>query len=315
MYHSFLLVDGEYRSLNIPLRPENRKELEERVRKYQTIESITVWNRYVLDQYETYDLCLKYHRICPADARTFSSRYHALAWICRKQLLRSDLNRSARIWLLYRLYKAEQSIAKSARAKEYFQYRQLSPSSHDSGPIPDTDRYPRILLQLAHEFGLHPDTLTRYFVFGKRLDQLEQISPGVRIRILTGNLEVCQAHMKALMEMPRSQLKEMIENPRCKKLIPPEITADKPAEPPRHRQPRIRLETAIKQTPTFDPDAVLNGLSYTVSAWKRTIVQTMAKATINTATVNGKEHLRLALDDLTQEISKLTLQLEGKTDE
>ena len=173
MYRSFLLVDYEFRTLNIPLPPEKRRALEELVRKHKQDTPIPTWNSYVLNQYDLYDLCEKHHTLFYTEDKYFLSRHHAIAWICRQQLLRGDLVKPARVWLLYRLYKAEKAIAKNKNSKDYFQYRQLSPSMRDTGPITDTNRYPGVILQLSAEYRIHPDTLVRYHSFGKKLDLLE----------------------------------------------------------------------------------------------------------------------------------------------
>ena len=317
MYRSFLLVDNEFRILNIPLPPEKRRQLDEQVRKRGRTPPIPTWNSYVLTQYDLYDLCLKYHTLFFTEDKTFPSRHHVLAWICRQQLMRNDLVKPARVWLLYRLYKAEKAVAKRKESKDYFQYRQLSPSQRDSGPAVDPNRYPEVLLQLSAEYRLHPDTLIRYHSFGKKLDWLESQFPGVRVRILTGKLEVQLSHMNPLMEMPREQLREMIDDPRCRKLIPPKnekLPENKP-ETARRKRTKIVLQTAIKQTPEYDPDAVLKGLGYTVAAWRKTLAQTMEKPLLHTATESGKEQIRAMLQGLTEETNRLLIHLEEKTDE
>ena len=316
MYRSFLLVDYEFRTLNIPLPPDKRRALEEQIRKNRPTQPIPTWNSYVLSQYEIYEQCEKHHRMFYTEDKFFASRHHAIAWICRQQLLRGDLVKPARVWLLYRLYKAEKAIAKSKQSRDYFQYRQLSPSQRDTGPIPDTNRYPSVMLQLSAEYRIHPDTLVRYHSFGKKLDQLENMFPGVRIRILTGKLDIQLNQISAVMEMPQKQLREMIENPRCRKLTAPKNGPPQgKAEPSRRKRSRIILQTAIKQTPEYDPDAVLRGLSYTVATWRKTLTQTREKPLLQTATEGEKQQICAMLQELTAETNKLIHHLEVEADE
>ena len=316
MYRSFLLMDYEFRALNIPLPPDKRRSLEEQIRKNRQPLPIPTWNSYVLSQYDAYELCDKYHMTFYTEDKYFPTRHHAVAWICRQQLLRSDLVKPARVWLLYRLYRAEKAIAKSKQSRDYFQYRQLSPSMRDTGPMIDTNRYPGVVLQLSAEYRIHPDTLVRYHSFGKKLDQLENMFPGVRTRILTGKLDIQLNQIGAVMEMPQSQLREMIENPRCRKLTAPKdrLPPNKP-ESTRRKRTKIVLQTAIKQTPEYDPDAVLKGLSYTVATWRKTLTQTREKPLLQTATESGKQQICAMLQELTAETNKLIHHLEGETDE
>lgn len=316
MLCSFLMVDYEFRTLNIPLPPEKYRAMEEQIRKNRQPMPLFTWNRYVLCQYDIYELCEKYHRMFNTEDKNFPSRIHAAAWICRLQLLRNDLARPARAWLLYRLYKAEKAIEKKKQSKDYFQYRKLSPSTRDTKPLISTTRYPDVLLQIAAEYRIHPDTLIRYNAFGKKIDQLEIMIPGSRARILTGKLEIRMNQMSAVLEMPREQLQKMLENPRCRKLTPPETSAprSKP-ETSRNKKPKIILQTAIKQTPEYDPDAVLKGLGYTVAAWRKTLAQTMEKPRLRTATESEKQQICAMLHELTAETDKLIHHLEEKADE
>ena len=316
MYRSFLLVDYEFRTLNIPLPPDKRKVMEEQIRKNRQTLPIPTWNSYVLCQYDTYELCEKHHMTFYTEDKYFPSRPHAIAWICRQQLLRNDLVKPARIWLLYRLYKAEKAIIKSKQSKDYFQYRQLSPSLRDTGPMIDTNRYPGVVLRLASEYRIHPDTLVRYHSFGKKLDQLENMFPGVRARVLTGKLDIQLNQISAVLEMPQKQLREMIDNPRCRKLTVPkdETPPNKPVSNRRKRS-KIILQTAIKQTPEYDPDAVLRGLSYTVATWRKTLTQTREKPLLQTATESEKKQICTMLQELTAETNKLIHHLEEDTNE
>ena len=56
MYRSFLLVDNEFRILNIPLSPEKRRMLDDQIRKYKQTIPIPVWNGYVLTQYDLFEI-------------------------------------------------------------------------------------------------------------------------------------------------------------------------------------------------------------------------------------------------------------------
>lgn len=117
------------------------------------------------------------------------------------------------------------------------------------------NRYTDVVLRLSTEYQIHPDTLVRYHSFGTKLDLLEKDFPGVRSRVLTGNLEIQLSHISPLLEMPKDQLRQMIENPRCKKLSAPREKQSKvKPESSRRKKTKIILQTAIKQTPEYDPD-------------------------------------------------------------
>ena len=139
--------------------------------------------------------------------------------------------------------------------------------------------------------------------------------PGTRIRILKGELDIPIMFMNALMQMPREELWKMISDPQCQKLVPPKeiVTEIRNARDPRYKN-RIHVETAIKETPAYDPDAELSGLTYTIGAWIRAINHTEGSNLQNT-TREGKERLRGALIRLKIETECLYRMLEEKEHE
>lgn len=308
-----LLVDDEFQSLSIPLPGAEYASLDYMIKKDVGHPSVTIWKNYIIDGFEQYNLYQKYHRYYRVDELFFANRDLAIAWICRHQLERSNLTVNARAWLLYRLYCAERKIIRKKQAKDDFQYKQMSPSSHfEDDPVSRLKEEATVLERISDEYRLSSATLRRYAVFGKGLDQLEKRYPGTRNRILTGKLEVARVHMTELLSMPPSELREMIDNPKCRRLVPPkqEKTENRMANG-NARKKNIRLKTGIKQMPTFDPDAELKGLTFTVSAWKSAVNRAKEKTDFNKATVVGKYRLRQALEELQIEINKLNRMLEG----
>ena len=60
------------------------------------------------------------------------------------------------------------------------------------------------------------------------------------------------------------------------------------------RREKMTCEPGIKQMPKYDPDAELNGLRYTVSAWRNAIARTALQADLRRATPAGKNSLKAA---------------------
>lgn len=302
-----LLIDDEFKSLDIPLTTDQYVTLEYQIRKGLYREPVLVWNDYIIEGFQRYNLYQKYHTFYRVIPEFLSNRYLAVAWSCRKQLTRTDLTANAEAWLLYRLYNTEQKIEQKKRAKDTFQYKQLSPSTHS---VPNLIRQVRedtaVLERISAEYKISSATLKRYNAYGKSLDQLERIFPGVRNRILTGDLEVARTRVPDLLRMPRQDLRAMIENPRCHRLDPPitekrEHTASKRGR----RSNSIKLNTGIKEMPAYDPDAELNGLVFTIGAWKSAVSRAIEKSDFDKATITGRVKLQDALSGLLTEINKL----------
>lgn len=308
----FLLADETFRSLNIPISPASRKEMERKIRKGEPVEPIISWKGYIVSGYEQDDLYLKYHRSVSTKEMFFPRKSDAIAWLCHQQLKRADLVWTAKAWLISRLYEALREVANRQVAREEFQYRQLSPSSHIHEPFGPPKENTLILRQLGTEYNYHRETIRRYVHFGRQLDELEGMVPGIRVRILTGELDVLIKHMPALIKMPVEDLKKMAENRKCKALLPPsEFIVKEEVRKDLRQKTDVHVEPGIKQMPEYDPDAELNGLRYTIPAWKKAILRTTTRTDFSRITDAGKKSLRLALSDLITEAECLNSMLEG----
>lgn len=314
--YRMLISDPAFRELDIPLNPAQRRDLDKRISKGTPTEPIPVWQNYILTGHERYDLCEKYHRFYRIRDMQFSRKYEAVAWVCREQLKRQELCRPAVCWLICRLYLALQNAENRKAAKDQFQYKQLSPSSrYESSPSEEAENR-ELMQKIGDEYGYHKATIRNYVRFGKQLDRLEEMFPGIRIRVLKGEVEVAIMFMDALLQMPRDQLEKMVTDPNCRKLQPPDEAMNRirKVRDPWFRR-KVHVDTGIKETPAYDPDAELDGLTWTIGAWVKAILRTGEKADLQQATESGKERLRQALETLGTAIDHLNRILEEDEDD
>lgn len=316
--YRILIPENSFRELNIPLPPAQYRDLEKRIRKGLSVEPVPVWHTYVLSGYERYELSEKYHRNYPVNDMHFTRKHEAIAWICRQQLERKDLHRQAVCWLIYRLYKALLEIEKQKAAKDLFRYKQLSPSLRSgSSEVAVSENY-TLMKAIGGEYGYHESTIRNYVRYGRQLDQLEEMFPGIRLRILKGEVEVPIMFMNAVVQMPKEQLAALIADPMCRKLLPPDDVQMKIrlARDTRYRnQDRIHVNMGIKETPAYDPDAELNRLTYTIGTWSKTIRRTDETADFRNATWKGRENLYRALMGLVLDMKNLSDKLEALENE
>ena len=86
----FFMADDTFKSLNIPISPNSRREMERKIRKGEMVDPIISWKGYILTGYEQDDLYLKYHR----NAHVFSSekRRYCVALPATIKKNRSDMD-------------------------------------------------------------------------------------------------------------------------------------------------------------------------------------------------------------------------------
>lgn len=297
--YRILNENSSFRELDIPLQPAQRRELEKRIGKCAPIDPIPVWKGWILIGYEKYELCLKHHRTYLCSEMYFRRQFEAVSWICREQLKRTDLCHPAKAWLVSRLYESLKEDENRRVAKDQFQYKMLSPSFRSEDYYAQLPESTTAMRQLGQEYGYSWRTIQRHVRFGKQLDLLENWFPGIRVRILKGEVVVTIKHFHLLMLMPRDELKKMVLDPACKKLEPPsKMLTDALQDRKSRAKENLHVETAIKNIPAYDPDAELNGLTFTIGAWVKAINRTCEKADFSHSTLNGKNRLRDTLTAL-----------------
>ena len=316
MFNRLIIPKDTFRELNIPISLAQMRDLEKWIKKGVNTEPIPVWQNYILTGYERYDLCEKYHRGYRVTDMFFTRKHEAVAWVCRKQLERKDLCRPAVCWLIYRLYSALQEAEKQKEAKDQFRYKMLSPSFRSESSTNAETENTALLKDIGEEYGLHKSTIRNYVRYGKQLDRLEEMFPGVRIRILKGEIEAPIMFMDAVMQMPKDQLLQMIHNPGCRKLQPPDRIRKKimSERDPRYRKD-IQINTAIKEMPAYDPDAELNRLTYTIETWDRSITRAKENADFQKTTEEGRAALFRALKILAGDTENLLHMLEEQAND
>ena len=62
MYSMLLVQDETFRTLNIPISPEDRKEMDRKIKKGDAVPPVLYWKGRILTGYEQNEIALKYHR-------------------------------------------------------------------------------------------------------------------------------------------------------------------------------------------------------------------------------------------------------------
>ncbi len=308
--YKILKKDKEYRELELPFSDTEEEKLIKEMRSGRQSRQIILWKGVIVEGYDYYDLCEKYHFSPKIEEYYFSHRDNVISWKCKKQLKRDDLHPNAFAWYLFRLYGAERVKEARQRKKEDFQLKQFSPNTPTPIPLrgPDSER---VMKKICEEYKICRGTLSRYIAFGRRLDKLEDMFPGVRERILLGQLCVVRSQMEDLLNTPRRELLKMIEDPECKKLLPKhrEIKETRKKE---KKNVGVKVETGIKNMPAYDPDAEINSLTYTIGAWTSQVTKVKERTNFQVVTNDGRERLMSAISNLVSEMVRLSRMLEVK---
>ena len=106
-----LKIDPEFQKQINPPSFEETHQLEMNILKEERVlNPIITWNGYIVDGHTRYQILRKYPFI-PFEVieKEFSSRYEALAWICKNQLGRRNLSPERKKFLLEQIFTIDKS--------------------------------------------------------------------------------------------------------------------------------------------------------------------------------------------------------------
>ena len=186
-----LKIDPEFQGKIPPLTFEELNQLEANIlRDGRIINPIIVWRGLIVDGHNRYTIAKKHPEIpFTVHEKEFASRYEAIIWICKNQLGRRNLTPEQKYYLMGKQYEAEKAAhggdRKSSDAKS---------SSLNANLIDSTKTCDRI----AAENGVSKDTVIRASKYMRGVEIAEELMPGLKQSILSGQTKVSKADMHRL---------------------------------------------------------------------------------------------------------------------
>ena len=190
-----LKIDPEFQSQIPPLTDDEFKQLEENILKEgKLISPLIVWNNTLVDGHNRYAILQKHPEIYFSTMPLrFENREEAVAWICRNQLGRRNLSPEQKRYLLGKQYEAEKKAAKIFRGN---QYTLAKKSGGDHGDNHHSGK--KTCDRIAEENGVSKDTVIRASKYMKGVEIAEELMPGLKQSILSGQTNVSKADMHRL---------------------------------------------------------------------------------------------------------------------
>ena len=219
-----LKIDPEFQSQIPPLTDDEFKQLEENILKEgKLLSPLIVWNNTLVDGHNRYAILQKHPEIYFSTMPLrFENREEAIAWICRNQLGRRNLSPEQKRYLLGKQYEAEKKAAKIFRGNQYTLAKK-SGGAHDDNHHSGKKTCDRI----AAENGVSKDTIIRASKYMKGVEIAEELIPGLKQSILSGQTKVSKADMHRLAKAAyydRAQTLQDILHPELK--VEPKPDAD-----------------------------------------------------------------------------------------
>lgn len=203
---SQLKIDPEFQNQINPPSFEETHQLEMNIFKEERVlNPIITWNGYIVDGHTRYQILRKYPFI-PFEVieKEFSSRYKALAWICKNQLGRRNLTPEQKKFLIWKQAEAEKQI-KSFHGNQYT-------LASESGLVqnePDHTKHGS-RSKVAAEHGTSESYVYRAEQFAKGVEAAEEAVPEAQKEILSGKIRATDREISSIAKVPKEKRPEVV---------------------------------------------------------------------------------------------------------
>ena len=201
-------VDLELKNKIPPLSAEEFRKLEENiVSDGEVIEPLVLWNDTIIDGHHRWEIIQRHPEI-PYKVKhmEFPDKWAAIVWMCRNQLGRRNLTEEQRTYLLGKELEAQKQTVGNSTSLRGEDGRFLQWDHCD--PIRDSGRTAE---KMAKEHGIGSATVNRAEQFAKAIDAAEELSPGFREGVLSGDIKAPRKVIAEIRHLPKEQKVEAIE--------------------------------------------------------------------------------------------------------
>lgn len=271
-----LRVDPELNLLVAPLAEDTRTDLENKMTSWGMSMPIRVWGTTILVDYEVYLFCRTNKIPLKLSAVAISNREEAISWICRDQLVRTDIPEEMRKYLIGKRCHAEKALGvmETTANKEAVKRGEVPVDNETSASVYDSTSV-RTCERLGAEYHISYGTVRKYSFYAEALDLVYKQEPAFGRLILRGNIRLSHEHLVEISGLSRNELSRLAKyyfngnepNPTYLKYKALQYQ-DKPRAAP--QEPT----SSIKEMPEYDPDAEIASLALTVPSWVDSVRRT-----------------------------------------
>ena len=197
-----LKIDPEFQNQIPPLTDDEYKQLEENILKEgKLLSPLIVWNNTLVDGHNRYAILQKHPEIYFSTMPLrFENREEAIAWICRNQLGRRNLTPEQKKFLIGKQYSVEHRKPGGNGNNQYTATTQEAVQEElcQIDTIPPTSAEASIRKQIAERNNVSESYVARSEKFMRGVEIMEQMMPGTKEKILSGQFKVRDADMHRL---------------------------------------------------------------------------------------------------------------------
>ena len=197
-----LKIDPEFQNQIPPLTDDEYKQLEENILKEgKLLSPLIVWGNTLVDGHNRYAILQKHPEIYFSTMPLqFENREEAIAWICRNQLGRRNLTPEQKKFLVGKQYSIEHRKPGGNGNNQYTTATQETVQEElcQNDTIPPVSSETSIRRKIAEQHHVSESYVSRSEKFMKGVEIMEQMMPGTKEKILSGQFKVRDADMHRL---------------------------------------------------------------------------------------------------------------------
>lgn len=202
-----LIVEPEFRDKIPALSPEEFSKLEENILADGEVrDPLVVWNNTIVDGHNRWAIIQKHLELkWSIKQMEFPDKWAAIAWMCRNQLGRRNLNELAQAKLIQEEHDA---LSKSVGAP-YGNGNARKQFGPNSQIVSNGRNQTRKIV--AAEHNMSTAAVRQAVEFGRGLDAAEKVSPGIKDAVLSGEVKAPKKVIAEIRNLPEEKQKEAAE--------------------------------------------------------------------------------------------------------
>lgn len=190
------------------LTDEELKQLEDNIiSDGEVYEPLTIWNDTIIDGHNRWSIIQKHPEI-PYRTRNieFESEWDAIVWICKNQLGKRNLTEMQKTYALGKRYEAEKNISWT-RNRNHDESGRFTIGYNDC----NVREQKKTCEVIAEEQGVGRNTVNDAYKFSKAVDEADELVPGFREAVVSGNTITTRKEVMSLNKMDDEAKKEAAE--------------------------------------------------------------------------------------------------------
>ena len=311
MNSQILKIDEEFKQLIHPLKRQEYLQLESNIIADGCRDPIIVWDGYIIDGHNRYEICTRHGIPFETQEKTFICREEAIAWICGNQLGRRNISEETRKFLIGMQYESEKLVTRIKTARGHNQYNgERYPNTANESDTPSRHITAK---RIADENHVSIGTVQKYAIYTRALEEIGKKEPKLVPKILSGNYKISHENVVELSKLSQEEIqrvnRKIDRNPTPfiqYKKTRNAIQTGKYEAIPEEPSPPI---PSVKDMPEFDPDAEITGLTLTIPSWCSSIERTKKNTNFDLLSASAKEKLLLALFELDEKMEEMLLEI------